>query len=195
MLKKISAGHSPVSIDTAKTHVRIDGDDEAAYLQLLLDSATFATEDRTGRLIAITTMEYRKTQWPSNILAIPVSQLREVTAITYIDPDGVEHVVDAADYQVDDMGHCFVIDFLPSFTRPALREQGMNVVVHFTAGCNGRDNPSTHFPNIEAREEMAILFLTAHWYENRESVTTLRAGAAVVPQSFEFLADQLRVYR
>src|SRR5678809_194962 len=97
---------TPVTLEEAKAHLRIDHDDDDVYVQGLIDAATGMVDGRygsLGRALEPQTWELvldRFPCWPYHI-CIPLPPLLSVDSITYTDGDDVEQTIDSADYEVD----------------------------------------------------------------------------------------------
>lgn len=145
----------PVSLDDAKAHLRVDTDDDDAYIQGLIESAT-AYVDATGlygRCMMPQSWELHLNAAESEI-EIPLPPLISVDSVTV---GGV--LSDAANYTVFPGGD------MPSI----LRWQGSgggDVIVRFSAGYPGA---------VPANMLQYLLMIIAEAYENRE--TTIRASS------------------
>lgn len=196
MLVKLTAPTGEaVSVARAKERLRIDGTADDADLARLIEAATGAVESQTGLTLRPTGFELGLDCWPS-IISIPAAPVREVTEVVYLDAELAEHTIDAGDYFWERTPEGALLDFVEAFSRPALGDRPRALKVRFSVGFDAPDasgsgdEAALAFP---ATAEMAILFLVGHWHQMRESVSA--ANPFVVPQAFEFLAGQLRVYR
>src|SRR5688572_769919 len=90
----ITTSTSPVTLAEAKAHLRIDGADEDAVLNGILDAATEWVEDQTRQQLRPATLEYVLDQFPAGReIRLPKPPLRSVDAIRYFDPAGQHRAV------------------------------------------------------------------------------------------------------
>lgn len=175
----------PLDIATVKAHCRIESTDDDAKLTHLIKVARQKLDGRDGMLgRALMTQSWAlklDCGFPGQI-SIPLPPLREITSITYVDPDGVTQTLAAEEYQVVGVGGFGPGAVLPKFGGcwPQTRHQREAVTVTFAAGYGAAtDVPA---PLIEA-----MLSMIAHWHLNREAV-----GGQMyeVPMSARELAGQ-----
>jgi uncharacterized phiE125 gp8 family phage protein len=150
----------PVSLETAKLHLRIDHDDEDEYLFGVIAAAREVGEEIARRAFVTQTRKMVIDAWPADyVLKLLRPPLQSVTSVEYTDDNDV--VAAWTDFRVDiasEPGR-ILFDSLPSVT---LRESG-GITVTYVAGYG---NTGADVPN---RIKNAILSLVAYWYENRES--------------------------
>lgn len=200
MLVKLTAPiGEAVSVERAKERLRIDGTADDADLARVIEAATAAVEKQTGLTLRATDFELGLDSWhdwPRGCIQLPAAPVRAVTEVVYLDADLVEQTVDAADYFWERTPEGAIVDFVEGFSRPPLGDRPHAVKVRFSAGFDAPDasgsgdDPELAFP---ATAEMAVLFLVGHWHQMRESVAP--GEQFPVPQAFEYLAGQLRIYR
>ena len=213
MLKKIAAATSlPVTVDRAKERLRIETDEFDADIEALIGAATAALEAQANIVLQQSSWEFILNGWPflgapidrldwsrsgCAELFVPASPVRDITALKYLSPEGIEQTVDASNWSWERTGDGALLWVTEGYSLPALW-RGYGVVrVAFDAGYDDPaggsgtgDDPELVLP---AQAEMAVLFLVGHWYRTREAVSTDQSYT--VPQTFEYLAAQLRVYR
>lgn len=202
MLRKLAAATSvAVSVARAKERLRIDTSDSDSDndIEALLLAAQDVLEGQTGLIVQPSTWEYRQNSWscfgPWHGICVPAGPVREIQGVTYIDENAAEQTVDPANYTWERTPEGAEITFIRDYVFPTLGFGPDVVRVQFTAGFDDQqsgsgDDPELTFP---PRAEMAILFLVAHWNENRESVSATQTYE--VPDTFKLLAQQLRVFR
>jgi uncharacterized phiE125 gp8 family phage protein len=156
----------PVTLDEAKLHLRIDGDDEDDLISASLTAAREMCELEARRAFTTQTWELALECWPKDDqIVLPRPPLQSVTSIKYLDWQGVETTINSADYIVDTAskpgrvwlayGKCW-----PSATlRP-----GPAIRVRYVAGYGAVAD------DVPQRYRQAILLLLGHYYENREGV-------------------------
>ena len=150
----------PVSLETAKSFLRVDGTDSDPTIVLLNAAAREKGEELARRAFITQTWDMTVDTWPVDLkLKIYRPPLQSVTSVKYFDSNNVEHTF--TDYVVDNRNEPGVIIFntLPG---DALLESGA-ITVRFVAGFGdaGVDVPD--------RIKKNILALMAYWFENREA--------------------------
>jgi hypothetical protein len=114
------------------------------------------------------------------VIELRMCPLLAVTEVKYIDADGVEQVMDEADYDVDLVSEPGRL--MPAFGTywPVTRIKLNAVTITFSAGY-----PSSSL--VPPQGLQAIRLLTNHWYDNRD----LFARGAVDPLVSQLLNDLL----
>lgn len=175
----------PVSVETAKSHLRVDTANDDALITLYIKVAREKGEGLARRAFITQTLELVVDKWPSDsLLRLPRSPLQSVTSVKYLDDAGDERT--HADYQVDARSEPGKI-FFKSFPSQGLFPSGA-IAVRFVAGYGAA---ATAVPSVFIQ---GILMLVGHWYENREAVTGNNFQAYEVPLGPKelFLSDRAR---
>lgn len=153
-----------LSVEDAKTHLRVDGNDEDDYISGLVAGATLAVERHCDRALLTQTWVVSLDRFPpgDRPLSLPLPPLRSVAALTYIDAAGTERGL--ADYQTSKRSPAIVAP-APGKVWPTTSTclDAVRIEIEVGYGDAGTDVP----PPVRH----AILLLVAHWYENREPVT------------------------
>jgi uncharacterized phiE125 gp8 family phage protein len=170
----------PVSIETAKLHLRVDGTDEDSLITSYLKTARELGEGMARRAFVTQTLELTIDAWPSNrMLKIPRPPLQSVTSVKYFDSDGAEHTW--TDYVVDTRSEPGWIIF-GSTPSAALLESGA-IVVRFIAGYGA----AAAVPEVFVQ---GILLSAAHWYANREAAAPVLLSEIPLGVRPLFLSDR-----
>lgn len=168
----------PVSIDDLKLHLRLDGDDENAYLAGLIAAARRSCESFQNRAYITQTLRLTADAFPlyrdglyhfasrsvrgqdAGIL-LPRAPLQSVSSITYVDEAGVTRTLASTEYLVDNQSDPGRV--APAYGKywPATRGQMNAVAVTFVAGYGAA-------ADVPGEIALAIKMLVAHFYENRE---------------------------
>ncbi len=168
----------PLTLASAKAHLRIDGTDEDVFVSELIIAARQYLEKLSGlRLITQTWRQYLDC-WPkSQVLELAFRPVQSVQSITVYDADGAPAIIPASKYQLDNISDIARIHM----ANPATPGMAMNgIEVEFIAGFGdaGIDVPDTL--------KRALLMLIAHWYEFRGAISPGDQPVSI-PPGFEAL--------
>ena len=178
------AGVGPVSLETARDHLRVDSTDEDAYIAGLILAATSAAEAYSGLRLMTQTLEVRYDTFPADgVIKIPACPVQSITSVQYYDADGVQQTLSASTYWADTHGMSPRVIAKGSF--PAVEAgRPSAVTVRFVAGYA---DPALVPDGIK----QAVLLTLGHFYENREAVQGSPGAVALeVPMTTKFLLDQ-----
>lgn len=203
----------PVTLATAKAHLRVDFAEDDALITNLISAARDVVEGMLNRVVFDQTFLLTLDQFPCApsittypagahgaltmasaffswySIKTPRSRLKSVTSITYSDTDGSTKTLDPTLYNVDNNGEPGRI--VPvngqSWPYPDSYVPG-SVKVTFVAGSFGDGTDITKCPPAIAQ---AILLLIGHWYANREAASEkpltnlpLAVDALLAPHKF-----------
>lgn len=189
----------PVTLAEASEHCEApgNGDDNARVLRSLKAAIEYA-ERRTGLAFARRSYEYRLDEWPCTPeVLLPIAPVIDVLSVTYLDEGGDEIEIADDDWTWERTSDGATIVFGVDFDRPTLEDRRRGAVrISFEAGFDDpAESGSGDDPDLKLPEtaKLAVLMLTAHWYENREAVSFQESFPVVV--SANSLLDQMRVYR
>lgn len=183
-LKLISAAENyPVTLVEAKSHLRVDFDNDDAMIELYIAAATAHAEAFLGRALVDQTWEATFDAFPDNELQIPMPPLIEVISVTYDDAAGDAQVLDVSGYVVDDQSEpAWLVP--PNETWPTIFD-GINAVrVRFRAGYV--DNQASPTGDVPYDIKAAILLYVGTLYANREHVV-IGQTATTMPWACEQL--------
>lgn len=184
---------TPVTLDEAKAHLRVDTPDEDALITLLIQAATDHVDGPNaflGRALIDQTWELVIDAFPPapgssellNQIKIPIPPLIEVVSITYDDPAGMPIVYDPINYTVDTVSEPGWI--VPASSWPTTFD-GINAVrIRFRAGYV---DTVLSTGTVPADIKGAILLYIGALYANREEVGT----EGRVPVELPWGADRL----
>ena len=170
----------PVSVEEAKSHLRIDTERDDALLAALIRAARSHVESETG--IAIIEQLWRRylDDWPlDRCVRLARHPVRRVVGITLFDAEGQPHAMPDAWSRLDTVSRparLLVSDAVP----PGAAMNGIEI--EFVAGLaeTAADVPDTI--------RRAVLLLVAHWYEFRGVVAPDRQPVSVPPGLDRLLA-------
>jgi uncharacterized phiE125 gp8 family phage protein len=184
---------TPVSLDEAKMHLRVDGDDENDLIKSLIEAATDYCDGQggfLGRALMDQTWELVLDSFPAREIKIPLPPLIEVVSIKYDDGSGAEQTLSETRYTVDATSEPGWV--LPVGSWPSTFD-GVNAVrIQFRCGYLDQSvSPPTE--NVPASIKAAIKLILGHLYANRENVV-IGQSVAEVPLAAETLLRRYRLY-
>lgn len=189
----------------AKQHLNVDTDDDDQIIERYIRAAIGFVQRRTAKALAPTTYLYTTDNWPITEydggwyrgIELPLSPVRSVVSVHYLDEDDAEIQVEEADYSTIITAEGALILFQDTWSVPSSFSQRPDSVrVVFEAGYDdpatsgSGDDPNLHLP---AEAELLVLMLTAHWYQNREAVSPESLQAVEI--SADALLAALKSYR
>lgn len=198
----------PVSLEEAKLHLRVDGNDEDALISGLLGAAVSHLDGWTGSLGRALAEQTWRADYDAfcRDMQIPLMPVTEIVSVTWRNQGGQIATVDSDDYllktDADGTSH---IRFRNSYSLPTDLYESDPVSVTFKAGY-----PTT--PAVEADPEadppveaspavstvpsaikVAILLMVGHWFEHRETVS--EGGLGEIPFAANALLSTYRKRR
>jgi uncharacterized phiE125 gp8 family phage protein len=161
-----------------KSHLRLDGGDDDAYVSKCLKAARQWIEGQVKRSIMAKTYDYNiDYAWPYKHGGIridfPVNPVTSVTSITYVDSDGASQTLAADQYTVVAREFNSYIVAAYNVSLPDVRWVPNAITVRFISGATTAEEDIKH----------AVKVLAAHYYENREvsSGTPMAVEALISP--------------
>lgn len=173
----------PVALDDVKRHMRLDEGAFNADVTSLIKSARIMAETITRRALILQTWDYKLDAFVSEF-SVPLPPLSSVTSIKYIDTDGVEQTLSAANYSVDTDSEPARIKPAYGLTWPSTRDVMNAVVIRFIAGYGASAT------DVPEPIRQAIKILVTHWFENPELISPL---IKQTPMSVQSLLGNYRV--
>ncbi len=177
----------PVSLDQAKAQCRVELDETYHDLDIaaLIDAATATVESRADMSLCEQELRLLLPRFPrERLIWLPRGPVSAVESITYIDGAGDEQTLDE-DFYVLSLGERPQrLQLADGATWPTPKPSHPNAVqVNYTAGAA---SPAA----VGRIATQLILFLVAHWFRNREAVST--EGSSInLPFAAEALLEQL----
>lgn len=186
-LKLITApATEPISLAEAKAHLRVDHSDEDSLISALITAARENAEHELERALVTQTWERVVDAFPEFELVLGMPPVASITSVTYTDTDGVEQVMSAADYVLDNTVEPSYVMPAEDVTWPSTLDTANAVKVRFVAGYGAAgDVPET--------VRQWILINIGTLYKFREGVI---AGVPIaeMPQRYvDRLLDRYRV--
>lgn len=184
--------HHPITLQQAKTHLRIDDDqiaDDALVIGLIAAATDYA-ETFTRRALITQTWDAVMDYFPDgDAFRLAFPPLQSVTSITYTDANGDSQTFSSTKYIVDTKSKPARIALAYQQEWPTTREIANAVTVRFVAGY-GAD-----FADVPEGIRLAMMMMIGHWYENREAVVAMPSGMTFqeAPESAKMLLWNHRV--
>lgn len=187
----------PITLEDARAHLRVTPDEDSppvyfedAKILRQITQARDWCERFVMRSLAPQTIELALDAFPRGAIQLPMPPVAEIASVKYIDADGAEQTVDAADYVLDDYQEpCWLLPrVLTSW--PGTMGVVNSVKVRYIAGYSlATDSPNDRPlpPSIEA----AILLVLGHLFENREQTSDLKLED--IPLGVVSLLDPYRI--
>lgn len=164
-----------------KLHLRVEGDEDQALVELYIAAATAYLDGYSGilgRAIGVQTWDLIYDAFPGGAIKLPLAPVLSVTGIYYADADGIEQTISTDDYYVDTASSDGWV--VPAGSWPTPISAANAVRVRFVAG----------YEDVPADIVTVILLLTAHWYRNREAAT--QDAPSDIPFGASALISKLR---
>ena len=178
----IDAATEPITTAEAKTHLRVTGSTDDAYIDTLVKSVRQTAENELRRSLITQTWVRTLDEFPDAI-TLHYPPVIAVTSVKYYDTAGVQQTLDPSLYSLDYQSE-------PGWIVPAYNEgwpdtlQAINAVeVTYTAGYGTATD-------VPAAIKAWILLHVGHLYENREATMP---GISITP--LPFLGSLLDPYR
>tara|TARA_R110000823_G_scaffold17068_1_gene54297 strand:+ start:1963 stop:2568 length:606 start_codon:yes stop_codon:yes gene_type:complete len=178
-----------VSLDEAKTHLRIVGNDDDAYITNLIFAARDTFENYTNTLPLLTSCFMFADAWfeisTLYFSPLPNSGKAIVNQISYYDADDVQQILPTTEYIVDASHSPIRIGLSQKGKLPALSGRINQVEVAYEVGTK----KVNEIPN---GVKQAILILVGQWYENRQEAIIGRSVSSI-PMTATYLMDRYKV--
>lgn len=165
----------PVTLDQAKSHLRVDVDDDDALIQDLIVTSRITCEKLLRRSLISSEWTLTLDSF-CELTFIPRPPLISITSIGYVDSNATPQIMPPTDYRVDATGDLGRVE--PTQSWPITADQMNAVTVVYTAGYG------LTAQDVPAPFRAWMLLAIGDMYSNRER----SSGRPVVPQRF---ADDL----
>ena len=176
----------PISLEDAKSYLRITSPDPDAMVAALLAAARDRAERRCERAwITQEFVAHLDGFWGGADLLLPYPPLQSVEAIKYLSDDvGTELTVATTVYEVDTTDEPGRIRLKPGQSWPTAYSRSRAVRIEFTAGYG--DEPE----DVPDSARHAVRLLLGHYDRNRAAVVT-GTIATELPEAVEALLSTL----
>lgn len=180
-----AATSSPVTNLEVQTYLKTNfasSDSESELIDMLIGAATAMVERHTGLQLITSTWKLEFKSW-EEFVELWHSPLVSVNSVKYYDTNNVQQTMSATLYQVNTSSMPAIVRFLDF---PSLYDREDAIQIIYSAGY-GTD------ADVPQPLKVAIMMLTAHLYENRQTVSTLQAYE--IPQTAEYLMEPYRMIK
>ena len=172
----------PLSLEEAKSWLRVDTDDEDQLIQSLIVSARLAVEAATNRLLITQHWRLLLDAWPLDLtLPLPFAPVREVVRVTITDQAGGAVSAQAAQYRLEGNLDRARLVLSPSLPNPGVSRSGISIDVSVGYG---------EAAAVPEALRLAMRQLIAFWFANRGD-----GGNGVLPVSVQALLAPYRIRR
>lgn len=178
-----------ISLEMAKSHLRVDHDDDDELIASLVAAAmkhVDGPDGWLGRALLTQTLEARFSAFCDE-LSLPYPPIVEVESVMYDDSDGVEQTVDADLYRVVGLPRLPRLEIVYGESWPTSRDQSEAIRVRYIAGYG--DEPD----DVPEPIRHGLLLLVGHLYEHREEVI-VGTSAVAMPAASEALLMPYRIW-
>lgn len=178
-----------VSLERAKQHLRVDGDDDDLLIGAYIDAATAhidGPDGWLGRAIGVQTLEAGLDGFVYDPIDLPYPPTISIEKIVYDDINGIERVLDQSIYEFRDgvIGSAWGKSWPAS---RAYRGASRTVRITYQAG----------YAVVPAPIVVAILLMVGDLYRFRGTASDMNVTPTAIPMStnVEALLQPFRVYR
>jgi len=180
----------PVTVDEAKSHLRINFATDDTYLGELIIAAREYAEDFLRRALITRTYDLYLDDFPSTgAIALPRPPLQLVSSVKYVDTDGdVQDLTENTDYVVDAVSEPGWVVMAEDASWPEVKQTVNAVIIRFIAGYGDAGT------DILAAHKLAIKHMVAEWYEHREPTDVVRGAPIKVSRTADMLLWPTRFY-
>lgn len=177
---------TPVSLEDAKAHLRVDHSDQDSLITALIEAATGHIEDMTGRVFITQTWEMALDAFPESEVPLSPVPVQSIESVMYDDVDGYEATIAPDSYDVDTLGTTAWLYAAGVDGWPTALDTYNAVRIRYVAGYG--DEPES----VPAAIRHAIKLLVGHWYANAELVTDKQG--APLPFGVDALVKPYRIF-
>lgn len=173
----------PVSIAEVKSQLGIDDGLDDIIARRIVEARKFA-EEYTGRALITQTREKR---WNCFVDEHELPSALTVVSVKYIDSDGTEQTLDAADYVLDTYTFIPHVRTAYGVTWPSVRAERNAVRIQYTAGYGPKAS------DVEPLIREAMFLLIGHWM-NRQPQIESGISISRIPFAVTDLLSPYRLY-
>lgn len=187
-VRTVEPATEPVTTDEAKSHMRVDIDDDDNLIGSMIEAARDYFEETSRRALITQTWRLNLDAWPEgNEIELPRPPLQSVTEVVHLDEDGNSTTFSSSSYIVVTADEPARIVLATGESWPTSSLFPANPIqITFVAGYGAASAVPEKF-------KQAIKLLIGHWYEHREAYSD-EAIVRQVPLALESLIFLNRAY-
>lgn len=179
----------PVSMELLKLHCRVDGDDEDAILISYANAAKNFIEKHTNRAFIEQTYKESYGYICGHSLALNRFPVNEIVDVQYLDGDNAWQTLSSDTYTFTGANVVpSVFELNSDESWPSFGNQRERLRITYKAGYADTEELANNQPEMV----QALLFLTAHWYENRTPMAQMTQSNT--PLTVQAAIDLLKIY-
>lgn len=168
----VSPAVMPVSLEEAKAWLRVDHADEDQLIGRLIGAAVAAVEADTRTRLITQVVELRAASF-AHIAAPRIGPVQEATSLFYIDPSGLDQLLDDSMWRLTGGALAPRIELVDGQYWPDTARRGDAVRLELVVGYGDTGE------EVPENVRLAIQLLVTQWYDNRD-------------QTSKFAGDQVR---
>ncbi len=190
LIEETTIADTALPVDQFKAHLRLGtgfGDEtlQDSVLKGFLRAAMAAIEARTGKVLISRDFTWTLSYWRDrSAQSLPVAPVSAITAVTLVDVQGTQTVLDAASYRLEADSQSPRVRPVSGLL-PMVPANG-EVRIGFSAGM------SSDWGGLPADLGQAVLLLAAHYYEYRDETSL---GDGCMPFGVSSLVQRYRAVR
>ena len=154
----------PISVAEAKAQMRVDGSDDDAIIQRLIDAAVAFVDVQgvLGRAMITQTWGQWLSPNPSTV-SLMLGPVQSVSAIKYYDINGALQTATLEDFNVFGTPNRITITPKTGKAWPITQTRDDAIKIEYVVGYGA------NAANVPQTVRHGLMMLVAHWYENRET--------------------------
>jgi uncharacterized phiE125 gp8 family phage protein len=173
----------PITLEVAKRHLRVIGDDEDDDIERMIRAARQMAEGRLNRSLAPQTLAAGFDVW-GDALKLPRPPFIELLSVSYIDADGTQQTANDLTYVVNEFVEPVTVTSAYGYSWPTTQPRASAVTVTYRAGYEECPEPIRQW----------MLLVIASMYDNRASMTAGVTTASIPEEFFSWLLQPYMVY-
>lgn len=166
-----SPGEAAISADTIKSHLRITGADQDSTIDLIAAAVAENLDGYSGYLQRALIEQ----SWTIGVegpnrggaIFLPLTPAASITAINYFDTSGEEQTAEVTDFRLTKSEDWAFVTPKPGKSWPQTEARPDAINIEYVCGYGAAEE------DIPAPIRLAACLLAGHFYENRESTTSL----------------------
>jgi uncharacterized phiE125 gp8 family phage protein len=151
-------------------HLRVDHDEDDAYISALIAAATDYLDGAfgvLGRALVTQTWQMGLADWPAaSAMVLPVPPVQAVTSVSYFDAGNAPQVLAAENYRLVASESRALIELVDGVGWPESYSRSDAISVTFTAGYGDTAD------DVPEPIRQAVRLLVAHWYDSARAAVS-----------------------